>query len=283
MRYVENRGAVIPQIGFGAWTFGDNPSNKENEINTVLYGINNFSMTLIDTAEMYGSGKSESVVKEIIKKADRNKLFIVDKILPNNATKGNFLNRCKKSLETLDIDYIDLYLLHWRANVDLQTVVDEMEDLVSRGLIKRWGVSNFDVKDMEELFKCKNGKNCFCNQVLYNVGVRGPEFDLIPWCEKNEVLFMAYSPLYGGKEEREKITKLDRFANIAKKENMTPEALMLNFVVSNKNIVTIFKTSSIDHLKGNMENVFKEIDIASKKEIDALFNPPVKKHRLKAI
>lgn len=280
MEYLEHNGVILPLIGFGTWTLGDDVSKRNSEVATILYGIENFSMTLIDTAEMYGLGKSESVVKAVLSKVKRESVFVVDKILPENARKGKYIECCKRSLEKLGIDYIDLYLLHWREKVNLQEMVNSMEKLVSMGLIKRWGVSNFDVSDMEELFKCENGSNCFCNQVLYNIGARGPEFDLIPWCKSHNVLFMAYSPLYNNSFDRENITKLKKIIDLASHEHMTPESLMLNFVTRNKDIVTIFKTSNIEHLKNNMENVFNELSKEAENEINVLFPSPVKKVEL---
>lgn len=283
MEYINFKNKKLPLIGFGTWTIGDNKENAQKEIDTMLYGINKYSMTLIDTAEMYGNGKSESIVKEVIKGSNRESLFIIDKILPTNAKNNNYLSSCKKSLERLGIDYLDLYLLHWKADVDLQEMVNNMELLVKEGLIKHWGVSNFDVEEMETLFKCKNGNNCFCNQVLYNVGIRGPEFDLIPWCNKNNVLFMAYSPLFNETIRREHITRNIKFKEIAKKENMSPESLMINFVIRNRNVITIFKTSNINHLENNLLNVFKTIDESSLYKINEIFPAPNKTTKLEKI
>ena len=283
MKYLQHRDTVLPLIGFGTWTIGDNPEKEEAEINTMLYGMDRYSMTLIDTAEMYGSGRSERVVKKVIEKTDRNKLFIIDKILPYNAKKDGYLKSCENSLNNLGIDALDLYLLHWRADVDLQEMIDEMENLVSLGLIRRWGVSNFDVDDMETLFECRDGNKCFCNQVLYNIGVRGPEYDLIPWCRKHDVLFMAYSPLFNETEKREQITKLNSFVSLADEEGLSAESLMLNFVIRSKDIVTVFKTSSIDHLDNNMKNVFKDLDQKSYKVLDSMFAPPVERQPLMKI
>lgn len=278
MKYIKFKDIVLPLIGFGTWTIGDKKEDKEKEINAFVYGINKYEMTLIDTAEMYGSGKSEKIVKYVIEKYDREKLFIIDKILPENAVKGKYLECCINSLKRLGTDYIDLYLLHWRSSVDLQTMVNEMEQLVSLGYIRQWGVSNFDVEDMKELFKCKNGNKCFCNQVLYNIGVRGPEHKLIPWCKKHNVLFMAYSPLFNNTNNRENITLRNEFIQIAKREDMTPESLMINFVIRNKDIVTIFKTSNIEHLDNNMKNVFKSVSLKSMKAIKKLFPKPKEKN-----
>ena len=277
MEHLKHRGITLPLIGFGTWLLGENKDNENNEIQTFLYGINHYSMTLIDTAEMYGFGKSESVVKKIVEQCDRGKLFIIDKILPSNAKKGRYVESCKQSLKNVGADYFDLYLLHWKENVNLQDMVNNMERLKELGLIKEWGVSNFDVDEMEELFRCKNGNKCFCNQVLYNLGARGPEFDLIPWCKNHDVLFMAYSPLFNERKLRERITRNEKFIEISHNEDMTPESLMLNFVIRNKDIVTVFKTSNVGHLNNNLKNVFKVVSNDSMEILDSLYPKPEQK------
>lgn len=283
MDYLFHRGVKLPLIGFGTWTLGDNLKFEQREIDTFLYGINNYEMTLIDTAEMYGDGKSESVVGKIVKKCNRNKLFIVDKILPQNAIEGKYIESCKRSLEFVGVEYFDLYLLHWKDNVNLQDMVYQMENLVELGLIKRWGVSNFDVSEMEELFNCDKGNKCFCNQVLYNIGARGPEYDLIPWCKNHDVLFMAYSPLCNNSFDRNKYVNDQIMIDISKKERRTVESLMLSFVIRNKDLITVFKTGNVEHLIKDMNNVFEPIDNESLMVIDRYYKKPNKKEILKKI
>ena len=240
-------------------------------------------MTLIDTAECYGDGKSETFIGNIIKNYDREDFFIVDKILPQNAKNDDYFASCQKSLDRLGIQSIDLYLLHWREGLELQSVVNAMESLVSSGMIKHWGVSNFDTSDMIELFACENGSNCFCNQILYNICTRGPEYDLIPWCKEHGVLIMAYSPLCHYKENRQEITCNSFIQNIADNENKTPESLMLSFVIRNRDIVTVFKTSDIKRLDNNMKNVFSPISEENNKTLSQFFKTPTKRTKLKTI
>ena len=232
---------------------------------------------------MYGNGKAEKVVGEIVKKCDRKKLFIVDKILPDNAKKGLYEESCRRSLELVGVDYFDLYLLHWRSNVDLKNMIEEMENLVKMGLIRHWGVSNFDVDEMEELFSYPNGDKCFANQILYNVLERGIEFDLISWCKNHHVLLMAYSPLCNNKKDREKVSNDKRFIELAKSHDQSAESLMLSFVIRNNDFITIFKTSDKNHLDNNMQNVFLEMDDNVRKEIDALYPAPKQKIPLQKI
>jgi len=162
-------GAVVPYVGQGTWYLGENYSKRNEEIKALCYGIDN-DMKLIDTAEMYGDGKSEKLVGEVISKYKREDLFIVSKVYPWNAGKNKIFTACDNSLARMNTKYIDMYLLHWRGQMPLKETIDCMEELVKEGKIKRWGVSNFDTEDMKELLSIKNGKNCCVDQVLYHLG-----------------------------------------------------------------------------------------------------------------
>ncbi len=257
MRFIQKDDIKLPMIGIGTYMIGNDEAEANNELNVLEYGLENYGMTLIDTAEMYGNGKSEQLISKFLKKHNRNEIYIIDKILPENAEKGLYLDSCKKSLDRLGVDYIDLYLLHWRSNVNLQDMVDNMEHLVSLGLIKKWGVSNFDVDDMEDLFKCKNGNHCFLNQCLYNLSSRGVEYDLIPWCKSHNVIFMAYSPLAHNSIYKKVLNNSNELNYIIKNNYQCLENLLLKFVVRNNDIITVFKTSNILHLKDTLHEVFK--------------------------
>ena len=283
MEYTKVRNIKIPKLGFGSWLIGDDPDEKQREIATFEYGYKNHQMTLIDTAEMYGEGKSERVVGEFLKGQNRNDFFIVDKILPSNASQGLYEERCRNSLRIMGLDYFDLYLLHWKSNVDLQDMVNNMEHLKEIGLIKEWGVSNFDVDAMEQLFKCHHGNRCFANQCLFNLNARGVEFDLIPWCQSHDVLFMAYSPLGNNKEDRERVTNNEQFKALAINNGYTPASLMLAFAMREDKVMAIFKTSSREHLDENMRNVFKPVDDHLYDEINQVFPKTNKKKRLETI
>nr|MCR5199519.1 aldo/keto reductase [Saccharofermentans sp.] len=268
-------------IGFGTYRLGSN--EKESELDTIRYGIDHYGMTLLDTAQMYGDGLSEKILGEAIRGYDRKKLFVVDKILPDNARKGLYLESCRKSLQLLGTDYIDLYLLHWRGGTDLQDMVDNMERLVSMGLIRHWGVSNFDTEDMEELLSCEKGENCFCDQILYNICCRGVEYDLVPWCKAHDVMVMAYSPLCNSREARHKVTGDELIRRISQDEQKSPESFILSFVVRNKDVATVFKTSSVPHLISNMKNVFVPIGDDDMNKLESNYKAPVKKCPLEKI
>ena len=283
MEYTKVRNIKIPKLGFGGWLIGDNLDEKQKEIATFEYGYKNHQMTLIDTAEMYGEGKSEKVIGEFLKGKNRSDFFIVNKILPSNASQGLYEERCRHSLRIMGLDYFDLYLLHWKSNVDLQEMVNSMEHLKEIGLIKEWGVSNFDVEAMEQLFKCHHGNRCFANQCLFNLNARGVEFDLIPWCQSHDVLFMAYSPLGNNKKDREKVVNNQKFKELAISHGYTPASLMLAFVIKEDKVMAIFKTSNQAHLDENMYNVFKPINNELSENIDKIFSRTTKKKRLETI
>ena len=156
---------MIPALGQGTWEMGEDPVKHDQELEALRYGIEH-GMTLIDTAEMYGEGKAEQLVGEAIRGYDRSKLYLVSKVYPWNAGREHIFTSCEQSLKRLGTNYLDLYLLHWREETDLTFLVKAMEDAVEEGLIRRWGVSNFDTADLEDLLAVKNGNRCFSNQIF---------------------------------------------------------------------------------------------------------------------
>lgn len=283
MKFELINGEKIPKIGLGSWTIGDDPKKENQEIEAFNYGYQKHQITLIDTAEMYGEGKAEKVVGKFLKGKNRNDFFVINKILPMNAKQNLYEERCRNSLKIMGLEYFDLYLLHWKGGVDFQSMVDAMERLVSLGLIKHWGVSNFDVEDMEKLFECKNGNHCFANQCLYNISQRGVEFDLIPWCKSHNVLFMAYSPFGSNKENKEVMTSNPYIQKIIKEKNISYESLMLAFTIRLDNVVTVFKTSSTNHLESNMKDAFMTLDEDIMNDIEKAFPTPKNKKYLEKI
>ena len=205
-------GDRVPALGQGTWYLGDSRSTHDREAQALRAGVAS-GMTLIDTAEMYGNGRSERLVGDALdgtaaeggqlreadgtraKTLDRDELFIVSKVLPSNAGEPDIFDSCDETLENLGVDYLDLYLLHWRGMVPLAETVACMEELIAEGKIRAWGVSNFDTDDMEDLWRVPGGQNCQVNQVLYHPGSRGIEFDLLPWMRDHGVALMAYCPL----------------------------------------------------------------------------------------
>jgi len=181
-------GETVPALGQGTWYMGERGGNAAQEADALRLGVD-LGMTLIDTAEMYANGGAEEVVARAVT-GIRDKVFIVSKVLPQNASRSGVASACERSLKRLKTDMIDLYLLHWRGGYDLAETVGAFEVLKAAGKIRHWGVSNFDTDDMEEL-----PDGCAANQVLYHPDSRGIEFDLLPWCARNGIPIMAYSPL----------------------------------------------------------------------------------------
>jgi len=183
----------IPAIGQGTWYMGEKASQRKTEVDALRAGID-LGLTLIDTAEMYAEGGAEEVVGEAIK-GQRDKVYLVSKVYPWNAGGQKGQAACEASLRRLGTDRIDLYLLHWRGNVDFDETIALMNNLQQQGKIGRWGVSNLDIDDMQALRREEGGSACATNQVLYHLASRGIEFDLLPWCQQHNMPVMAYCPL----------------------------------------------------------------------------------------
>jgi len=189
-------GDAIPVLGMGAWMIGDSARDRTDEVAALRLGLD-LGMNLIDTAELYGSGRSELVVAEAIV-GRRDQVFLVSKVMPQNATRKGTIAACEQSLKRLKTDRIDLYLLHWRESIPLRETLEGFLALQRDGKIRHWGVSNFDVDDMEELLALPGGDQVATNQVMYNLRRRGIEFELLPWSSKRNIPIMAYSPLDQG-------------------------------------------------------------------------------------
>src|SRR6266849_1187551 len=186
-------GERVPALGQGTWRMGEKKKAHADEVAALRLGID-LGMRLIDTAEMYGEGGAEKVVADAVA-GQRDRVFVVTKVYPHNASRTDLPKACERSLKRLRIDAIDLYLLHWPSNTPLAETVEAFEQLRSAGKIGRWGVSNFDVEEMKELLAARNGSACSANQVLYHVGERAIESDLLPWSQRNKIPIMAYSPV----------------------------------------------------------------------------------------
>ncbi|QTQ16852.1 aldo/keto reductase [Treponema parvum] len=269
-------GTKLSKLGMGTWFLGENSSTKDKEIDAVRTGIEN-GVTLIDTAEMYGSGKSEMLVGEAIKGFDRTELFLVSKVYPHNAGKAHIFTSCENSLKRLGTDYLDMYLLHWRGSIPLSETVFCMEKLVSEGKIKRWGVSNLDLSDMKELFSIKDGNNCAVDQVLYHVGSKGIEYDLYPWLREHNTAVMAYCPMAQAGSLQYELTENRVLKKIADSRNISVVNLMLVYVLSKPDMIAIPRTGNKKHA---LENAKMRDIVLTEDEInmiDAEFPPPKRK------
>lgn len=236
---------------------GEDPSKHEQELKALRYGIEH-GMTLIDTAEMYGEGKSEQLVGEAVRGYDRSKLYLVSKVYPWNAGREHIFKSCEQSLKRLGTDYLDLYLLHWRGEVPLSETVACMNELVKKGMIRQWGVSNFDVSDMEDLMAA-GGEDCVTDQVLYHLGSRGVEYDLVPWLKKHNMLTMSYSPLVRTVELRKRIVTHPAVIKVARDHQITETQVMLAFLIHDPAVFAVPKAASIEHVQQNRDVLDMEL------------------------
>jgi aldehyde reductase len=260
-------GETVPALGQGTWHFGEQLDRREEEIATLRRGID-LGMTLIDTAEMYGDGKSEMVVGEAIRGL-RDKVFIVTKVYPHNASRRAMHAACNNSLERMHIDVIDLYLLHWPGSVPLAETVEAFEALKRAGKIRHWGVSNFDLDLMQELAGEAGGAAVQTNQVLYNLSQRGIEWDLLPWLRRQRIPVMAYSPMDEGRLLRTRAMTV--FAN---KHEMTPAQVAIAWLLAQDGVIAIPKTGNRARLEENAGALAHPLTTAQLAELDLLFPPP---------
>ncbi len=213
-----------------------------------------YGLSVIDTAEMYGDGRSETALGEAVRGIPRDRLFITDKILPGNATEKGFRKSLLASLKRLGTDHIDLYLLHWRERADLGFLARAMEDAVREGLIKHWGVSNFDTADLMDLLSVEYGDRCFCDQIFYSVYERGCETRLLSFMKAHGILPMAYSSLGSNYRPHPDIRQNRAVMDLCRETGIAPEAMMLRWVAEN-GACALFGTSSVSHLRDDLQPV----------------------------
>ncbi|SCC40243.1 aldo/keto reductase [Kosakonia oryziphila] len=242
--------ATLPAIGQGTWYMGENSRARPKEVDAIRAGID-LGLTLIDTAEMYAEGGAEEVVGEALQGGLRDKVFLVSKVYPWNAAGKKAIAACEASLRRLKTDVLDLYLLHWRGNYSLAETVEVMETLMQQGKIRRWGVSNLDYSDMQELSRISGGKACATDQVLYHLGSRGIEFDLLPWCQQQAMPVMAYCPLAQAGRLREGLLESSVVKDLAHAHRASTAQILLAWVISHKGVMAIPKAASVAHVEEN--------------------------------
>jgi diketogulonate reductase-like aldo/keto reductase len=269
-------GEAVPVLGQGTWGFGEDPASRQHEIDALRSGID-LGMLLIDTAEMYGDGAAEELIGKAIQ-GRREQTFIVDKVLPHNATRRGTVEACERSLRRLQTDRIDLYLLHWRGAVPLVETLAGFEDLRRAGKIRYWGVSNFDVPDMEKIAKLPGGAAVATNQVLYNLTRRGIEYDLMPWCEQRKMPIMAYSPL-----EQGRLMEDAEIRRIAAEHSATPAQVALAWVLRQQGLIAIPKAGTPGHVEQNRKALDIHLTPDQLAALDRAFPPPGRKMPLEMI
>jgi len=237
-------GTEVPALGLGTWNLGEKDSRGPEIVAALRLGLD-LGMSLIDTAEMYADGGAEEVVGAAIV-GRRDEVFLVSKVYPRNATRKAMAIACERSLKRLRTDRLDLYLIHWRESVPLAETVEAFEALRHAGKIRCWGVSNFDVGDIEELWRLGAGQGCASDQVLYNLSRRWPEWDLLPWCREHHVPIMAYSPI-----EQGRLLGKSAIKKLAKARGVSPAQIALAWLLRQDGIIVIPKASSAEHIRDN--------------------------------
>jgi diketogulonate reductase-like aldo/keto reductase len=262
-------GEPVSRLGQGAWQIGEGKRKRAAEQDALKIGLE-LGLNLIDTAEMYGDGRSEELIAEVIA-ARRERVYLVSKVLPENASRRDTIAACEHSLKRLKTDYVDMYLLHWRGSIPLEETLEAFETLRDRGSIRHYGVSNFDVADLEEARALPGGLRIATNQVLYNLEQRGVEWELLPWCRKHGVPLMAYSPL--GSDSR-RLRTHPVLKAMAARLGVTPSRIALAWVLRQPDVVVIPKASSEAHVRDNHAALELELSPEDLAELDRSFPPP---------
>ena len=260
-------GERVPAFGLGTWRLGEKRATRAEEIATLRLGLDR-GATLIDTAEMYGEGKAEELIAEALGDR-RGEAFLVSKVYPHNASREGAVAACERSLRRLQTDRIDLYLLHWRGAVPFAETMEAFRALQQAGKIRHYGVSNLDLSDVRDLWSVPGGPAVATDQLLYNLGRRGIEGDLLPWLRERRVPVMAYSPL-----EQAKLVAQSKLAGFARRHGMTPAQAALAWLLAKDDIIVIPKTSHRERLNENLGALDQRLTTAQLAELDGLFPPP---------
>lgn len=281
MEYITFNHQNTSAIGIGTWHLGEgNQAQTETEMQTIRYGLDH-GINLIDTAEMYGEGLSETLVGNVMKDYPREDLQLISKFYPFHATPKLIEASLKASLKRLQTDYLDLYLLHWRGDTPLSETIFGLEQMVQTGLIKNWGVSNFDLNDLKELTSLENGQNCRINEDLYNIGSRGIEYSILPWQQKHNMSFIGYSPF--GSDGSEYLTIKPVIKEMAQSKNISVHQLLLAWVIRNHDLLSIPKTGSVAHMQSNLAAIDVQFTKDELELLDKNYPKPAQEPSLETI
>jgi diketogulonate reductase-like aldo/keto reductase len=257
-------GTAVPALGQGTWNMGDSAASRDAELEALRTGID-LGLTVLDTAEMYGNGRSEELVGEAIR-GRRDDVFLVSKVLPSNASAKGTIEACHASLRRLGTDRLELYLLHWSGRYPLDETAAAFELLVDEGSIRAWGVSNLDTDELEQL-----PAGCQTDQVLYNLTRRGPEFDLLPWAASAKMPVMAYSPV-----EQGRLLGNPALAEIARELGASPTQVALAWTMRSGTVLAIPKASTAAHVRENAAARDLQLTDADLDRLDRAFPPPTR-------
>ncbi len=267
-------GTTMPRLGLGTWHMGEQRARHAEDVAAIRKAIE-LGYRLFDTAEMYGEGGAEEVLGQSLADAlragdvRREELVIVSKVYPHNASRKGTPVACERSLRRLGLEWIDLYLLHWRGQYPLAETVDAMEQLVARGSIVGWGVSNLDADDMDELAAASGGVSCALNQVWFSLSQRGPQFALLPWLRAHGMALMAYSPIDQGALAQNKALRA-----LGERHDATAGQVALAWVLAQEGVVAIPKAAREAHLRENWGAALIQLDAQDLAQIDQVFAPP---------
>ena len=258
-------GRRVAAVGQGSWRSDD--AHAATAIAALRRGLD-LGMTHIDTAEMYGSGAAETLIGDAIR-GRRDQVFLVSKVLPSNASKRGTLAACDRSLARLQTDRLDCYLLHWRGSYPLEETIAAFDSLVRAGKILSWGVSNFDVADLEETAAIAGAKHPACNQVLYHLQERAIEHAVLPWCEKHGTAVVAYTPF--GETPRVFTHPGEALQAVAAAHGASPRQVALAFLLRNPQTFVIPKASSLEHVSDNAAAAALRLSDADIARLDAAY------------
>jgi diketogulonate reductase-like aldo/keto reductase len=269
-------GEKIAALGQGTWHFAESPGRRPDEVASIRLGID-LGMTVIDTAEMYGDGAAEALVGEAIV-GRRSEVFLIDKVLPHHATRVGSVRACEASLGRLGVDYVDLYLLHWRGRIPLVETIEGFAQLKLDGMIRHWGVSNFDTDDMIELLGVPGGDEVQANQILYNLTRRGPEYALLPWLAQHGIPTMAYSPI-----EQGRLLDHPALPSIAQRHNATPAQVALAWALGHDGVNAIPRAGTPSHVRQSAAALDIELTREDLHALDRAFPPPTRPRKLEVL
>jgi diketogulonate reductase-like aldo/keto reductase len=269
-------GETIPVLGQGTWHMAEVRERRKAEIGALRLGLD-LGMTLIDTAEMYAEGEAERLVGDAIS-GRRDEVFLISKVLPWHATHRGTVDACAASLRRLKTDRLDMYLLHWRGSVPLWQTIEAFVELTERGWIRHWGVSNFDVMDLIDLWQIPTGPDVQADQVLYNLARRSPEYNLLPWCREQDLPVMSYSPM-----EQGDLLSHPAVRGVAERNDITPAQVALAWVLRQPLVCAIPKSGSIGHVQENAAAAAIRLSRQDLTELDLAFPPPIKDRPLETL
>jgi diketogulonate reductase-like aldo/keto reductase len=279
MKQVTIDGQSVPAIGIGTWHMGDRPDQRETEIAAIRAGIA-AGARVIDTAEMYGSGRAEDLVGEALAPIDRQQIYLVSKVLPENASRQRMAASLDASLRRLRTDYLDLYLYHWRGNVPLAETVAELQRLQQTGKIRAWGVSNFDIDDLKELWQLPGGDQAVANEDLYHLGSRGLDYAVLPWQRDHQLPLIAYSPIAQGDAWGHHLTTNETVKTLAAQHHVSVYQILLAWVIHQPQVLAIPQTSSVAHMTQNVAAAGLTLSPAELAQLNQAFPAPTTKQPL---